>query len=75
MTRFLLIALLLLPLPAMAAPKYFIQYQDQFGKWRPYQTKHNEEDAWRVAKQIAKRMGKRFRLTDEGGRVLDLIDP
>ncbi len=38
MIRFLLIALLLLPLPAMAATKYFIQYQDQFGKWRDKHT-------------------------------------
>ncbi len=75
MTRFLLIALMFLPLPAMAAPKYFIQYHDQFGKWRPYQTKHNEADAFGVMKQRAESIGKRHRLVDEDGRFLDLVDP
>ena len=56
--------------------KINLSYQQPlFGNWVHYQTKYNEKDAWRVANQIAKRMDKRFRLTDEGGRVLDLIDP
>ena len=55
--------------------KINLSYQQQFGNWVHYQTKHNEKDAWRVANQVAQRMGKRFRLTDEDGRVLDLIDP
>ena len=29
--------------------KIDIQYQDQFGKWRHLQTKHNEGDAYRSA--------------------------
>ena len=53
--------------------KIFLSYQDQFGKWRQYQTKQNELDAYRVAKLKAKQMNKRFRLTDGNGRVLDLF--
>ena len=53
--------------------KIFLSYQDQFGKWRQYQTKHNELDAYRVAKLKAKQMNKRFPLTDGNGRVLDLF--
>ena len=39
-----------------------------------YQTKQNENDAYRVAKLKSKQMNKRFKLTDDDGRVLDLID-
>ena len=53
--------------------KIFLSYQDQFGKWRKYQTKQNELDDYRVAKLKAKQMNKRFRLTEGNGRVLDLF--
>ncbi len=53
--------------------KIFLSYQDQFGRWRQYQTKNNEIDACRVAKLKAGQMNKRFRLTDDYGRVLDLF--
>jgi hypothetical protein len=51
-----------------------IEYQDQFGRWHHYQTKHNEADAYRTAKNRAMSTGKRHRLTDERGALLDLID-
>ena len=54
--------------------KIYLSYQDQFGRWRQYQTKQNELDASRVAKLKARQMNKRFRLTDASGRVLDLIN-
>ena len=54
--------------------KIYLSYQDQFGKWIQYQTKNNERDAYRVAKLKSEQMKKRFRLTDENGRVLDLIN-
>ncbi len=37
------------------------------------QTKHNELDAFRVAKLKTKKRNKRFRLTDASGEVLDLF--
>lgn len=55
--------------------KILIEYQNQFGKWNYYQTKHNEADAYRVAKGRAKATGKRHRLIDNGGSLLDLVEP
>ena len=54
--------------------KIHLYCQQQFGNWMHYQTKHNGNDAYRVAKLKSKQMGKRFKLTDDDGRVLDLID-
>ena len=54
--------------------KINIEYQDQFGRWHRLQEKHNAADAYRVAKQRASSTGKRHRLVDDGGRLLDLID-
>ena len=73
--RFLVLALLLFPLPAFTQMKYVLQYQDQFGRWHRYQEKHNEGDAFRTAKARAKATGKRFRIVDADGRLLDLVNP
>ena len=75
--RFLLLPLLLLPLttPALAQMKFVLQYQDQFGKWHRYQEKHNEGDAYRTAKARAKATGKRFRIVDGDGTLIDLVSP
>ena len=54
--------------------KVQIQYQDQFKKWKHYQTKHHEADAYRTAENRSKRTGLRHRLVDDDGRVLDLIE-
>lgn len=51
-----------------------IEWQDQFGRWHHYQTKQNQADAYRVAQRRAESTGKRHRLVDENGRLLDLID-
>lgn len=55
--------------------KYLIQWQDQFGKWQNYQTKHNEADTYRTAKNRAKSTNKRHRIKDENGSLIDIIDP
>ena len=55
--------------------KIDIQYQDQFGRWRHLQTKHNEGDAYRSASNRARSTGKRHRLMDQDGTLLDLIEP
>tara|TARA_B100000959_G_scaffold37173_1_gene35855 strand:- start:116 stop:376 length:261 start_codon:yes stop_codon:yes gene_type:complete len=65
MKRLLLISLLLLPLNAFAQTKINLEYQDQFGNWKHYQTKHNQEDAYRTAKRRAEATGKRHRLVDD----------
>jgi len=52
-----------------------IEWQDQFGRWHHYQTKQNQADAYRVAQRRAESTGKRHRLVDDGGRLLDLLNP
>lgn len=56
-------------------PRIEIEYQDQFGRWQHYQTKHNEADAYRTARNRARNTGKRHRLVDESGRLIDVIVP
>ena len=51
-----------------------IEWQDQHGNWHHYQTKQNQADAYRVAQRRAESTGKRHRLVDGDGRLLDLID-
>ena len=55
--------------------KIDIQYQDQFGRWRHLQTKHNEGDAYRSAANRARSTWKRHRLVDQDGTLLDVIEP
>jgi hypothetical protein len=57
------------------ATKIIIQWQDQFGKWQRFHEKHNAADAFRTAQNRAKATGKRHRLVDDGGRLLDLLEP
>ena len=52
-----------------------IEWQDQFGRWHHYQTKQNQADAYRVAQRRAASTGKRHRLVDGDGRLLDLPTP
>jgi len=52
-----------------------IEWQDQFGHWHHYQTKQNQADAYRVAKNRANQTGKRHRLVNESGSLLDLVEP
>ena len=54
--------------------KFNIEYQDQRHRWHHYQTKHNERDASRVAMNRAKSTGKRHRLVDEAGHLVDVFD-
>ena len=55
--------------------KIDIQYQDQFGRWRHLQTKHNEGDAYRTAKARVKARGKRFRTVYANSNLIDLVIP
>jgi hypothetical protein len=40
-----------------------------------YQTKQNQADAYLVAQRRAQSTGKRHRLVDERGKLLDLLNP
>ena len=55
-------------------PKYEIEWQDQFGAWKHFQTKHNERDAFRTAQSRARSTGKRYRLMTEG-TLCDILEP
>ena len=52
-----------------------IEWQDQNGNWKHFQTKQNQADAYRVAQNRAQSTGKRHRLVDDKGRLLDLLEP
>tara|TARA_B100001996_G_scaffold227966_1_gene175618 strand:+ start:1622 stop:1795 length:174 start_codon:yes stop_codon:yes gene_type:complete len=55
--------------------KYHIQWQNQHGAWVKYLTKTNEADTFRTMKRRATTTGKRHRMTDDAGRMLDVVDP
>ena len=52
-----------------------IQWQDLFGHWQHYQTQHHQPSAFRTAQQRARSTGKRHRLVDDSGRLLDIANP
>ena len=52
-----------------------IQWQDQFGRWQRYTEMHNQANAFRSAQARARSTGKRHRLVDPDGSLLDLLEP
>jgi hypothetical protein len=54
--------------------KIDIEYMDQFGYWKHYQTQHHEQNARRTAQNRAKSTGKRHRLMCEN-QLLDILEP
>ena len=64
---------MLLGLPAMTVN---IEWQDQHGRWHHFQSQQsqqNQTDAYRVAMRRAASTGKRHRLVDASGRLLELL--
>jgi len=55
--------------------KFVIQYQNQFFKWQAYQTQHGQTSAYRTATQRAKQTGKKHKIVDENGNLVDLFFP
>jgi len=55
--------------------RFIIQWQDQFGRWQRYSEQHNQASAFRTAQARARSTGKRHRLIDEDGHLLDLLEP
>jgi len=54
--------------------RIYLSYMDQFGSWVQIYTKNNMADAVRTAKIKSKQMNRRFKLTDDQGSLLDLIN-
>ena len=50
-----------------------IEWQDQHGRWHHFQTKQNQTVAYRVAMRRTESTGKRHRLVDSSGRLLELL--
>ena len=55
--------------------KFIVWWQDQHHRWHRYQELHGETSAYNTARNRTKQTGKRHRLTDGEGRLLDLFDP
>ena len=55
--------------------KVRLEYQNIFGRWQNYGMMHNEASAYRTASSKAKQDGRRWRLVDDDGHLLDLISP
>jgi len=53
--------------------KYQVQWEDQFNKWHQYQTMNHLPNAIRTAKSRFNSTGKRHRITDEKGNLIDII--
>ncbi len=54
--------------------RVIIQFQDQFGRWQRYSEMHNEANAFRSAQARARSTGKRHRLIDQDGHLLDVLE-
>ena len=52
--------------------KYYIYWMNPHKQWQRYITKTNQADAFRVMERKAKSDGRRYKLTDESGNLLDL---
>ena len=54
--------------------RFIIQWQDQFGRWQRYGERHHEASAFRTAQARARSTGKRHRLVDGQGNLLDILE-
>ena len=55
--------------------KVIIQWQDQFGNWQHYTTMHHQPSAFKTAQQRAANQNRRYRLVDDFGHLIDIINP
>ena len=55
--------------------KVIIEWQDRWHYWHKFQTCHHLQSEYKTAKFRAKNTNKRYRLVDERGRLLDLVEP
>ena len=55
--------------------KFHIYWQNQHGIWQKYLTKTNEVDTFRTMTRRAKSTNLRHKMTDDSGRMLDVVNP
>ena len=54
--------------------RIYLSWEDQFGVFHKIETKSNMADAIRTAKIKSKQMNRRFKITNDQGQLLDLIN-
>ena len=67
--------MLAIPSTAYTQMKYVIQWRDQYGTYRNYQTQHGRTSAYRTAETKAQQTGKVYRIVDGDGNLVDLFYP
>jgi len=55
--------------------KYIIEYQDQFFKWLRYGEQHGLTSACSTAKGRSIQTGKKFRVRDDTGSLVEIFYP
>ena len=53
--------------------KYHIYWEDQFSKWKRYGTMHSLPTAIQTAKRRTNNTGKRHKITDDSGGLVDIF--
>ena len=76
MMKALLLGLaLLIGGPVMSAPKYVIQWRDQFSNYMNSQTQQGRTSAYRTAETKARQTGKVYRIVDGEANLVNLFHP
>ena len=55
--------------------KVIIQWQDQFFNWQHNTTMHHQQSAYKAAQNRASNQNRRYRLVDDFGHLIDIINP
>jgi len=55
--------------------KVIIQWQNQFENWPFYSTMQHQLSAYKTSQNRAGKQNWRYRLVDDGGHLIDLINP
>ena len=55
--------------------KYILWWQDQHFHWHRYQEQYGHTSAYNTALKRANSTGKKYKITDGDGRLLDLVEP
>jgi|TARA_B000000557_G_scaffold165816_1_gene134714 hypothetical protein len=54
---------------------FYIQWLSQFNRWEKFTSYHHQPTAYKVASNRAKSTGKKHRIIDSSGQLVDLFNP
>ena len=54
---------------------FYIEWLDQHNRWNKYSSYHHQPTANKSAYNRAKLKGKRYRIIDSSGQLIDLFEP